>query len=486
MPQRVSDIFQISPAVLRNNNVYNGFIKIDSLFFVDPRLLKRTKAEELQNSYKKVENYFKDVLKLIKIYLNYQNKGDEQKAKNIYLEIIQKLKFPETALTGLGYSINKNDGKGIGDKSATKLCDNAVKLVEIGIEDPIIFELAGVFQEGFDSDKISDMIIRIIISDIFKFSVRIARDLNLPISKVLTYVDGEDYALPCRPNEVNVRPSQGFLLLPEDILTLLPFAHSLKYTDLVTLDNYELRLYVNKMMGWGYFDDTTWKHLYDNKFKLNKIIIEKSAIMKDLINKYMSKKFEPYDFNNDPDDKFKWHDTARRYAKLHPLDIKDFTHKDFIGDEELIEKICVHFCKLVNLGLNDAFYKEPGKPKKEKTGLLILLELLECYLENTSLKIEYLEDNKVINLYGLSNLYKFTLKFTSTREINLFYKNLICNLSYNYHSDNYQWWRNGITILFLIEVDRGKRIDDIVNQPDIIHNDKAINCLRMFPIYKTS
>lgn len=256
-------------------------------------------------------------------------------------------------------------------------------------------------------------------------------------------------------------------------------------------------MYVNEMMGWGWYYETTWKDLYDNKFKLNKIIIEKSAIMKNLIDKYKSKNFKPYDFNNDPDDLFKWHDTARRYAKLHPLDIKvfsrkdfiideDFSRKNFISDEEIIEKICVHFCKLVNLGLNDAFYKEPGKPKKEKKGQLILLELLECYLEDTSLKIQYVENNKVINLYGLSNLYKFILKFTSTREINLFYKNLICNLSYNYHSDNYQWWRNGITILFLIEVDRGKRIDDIVNQPDIIHNDTVINSLRMFPIYKTS
>lgn len=62
MPKRVSDIFQIDPVKLKNNNIFNGFIDIDSKFYVDPRLLEKTSINELQNSYEKFTSYFEHVL----------------------------------------------------------------------------------------------------------------------------------------------------------------------------------------------------------------------------------------------------------------------------------------------------------------------------------------------------------------------------------------------------------------------------------------
>jgi hypothetical protein len=62
MPKRISDVFQIESHRLTEHNIFNGFVDIDSEFHVDPRLLLQTSAIELQNSYKKVTNYFDNIL----------------------------------------------------------------------------------------------------------------------------------------------------------------------------------------------------------------------------------------------------------------------------------------------------------------------------------------------------------------------------------------------------------------------------------------
>lgn len=226
MPQRISDIFQISPTLLREYNVYNGFVDIDSELYVDPRLLPHTSVKELQGTDQTVLNYFDNVLKNILKFLEYQDDCEEKTLKKA--EIIENLKFPEIPLTGLGYSINHNSGKGIGPKLATNLSTTVIDIVKKGIKDPIIFELAGVFEQKYGADRISDMIFWILLSDLVQFSRRIAKDLNLPTSKKSTLIGGENYdSLPCCSTRIHANPGQGFLLVPEDILTSLPVARFL-------------------------------------------------------------------------------------------------------------------------------------------------------------------------------------------------------------------------------------------------------------------
>lgn len=97
MPKRISDVFHVDASALRAHNVFNGFIEIDSKFYVDPRLLVKTSACELENSYEKFTNYFNDVLNDVLQVL--ESHEDIQ-------TVIDKLRFSEIPLTGLGYSVN--------------------------------------------------------------------------------------------------------------------------------------------------------------------------------------------------------------------------------------------------------------------------------------------------------------------------------------------------------------------------------------------
>ena len=460
MPQRISDIFQISPKLLKEHNVYNGFVDIDSELYVDPRLLPHTSVEELKGTDQTVLNFFDTVLRNILEFLEYQNECEERTLKKD--EIIESLKFPEIPLTGLGYSINHNSGRGIGVILATNLSTTVIDIVRKGIKDPIIFELAEVFEQKYGPDRISDMILWILLSDLVQFSCRIAKDLNLPTSKKSTLIGGETYNnLPCCPTQINVNPGQGFLLVPEDILTSLPVARSWEERERVTIHNHELRNYINKKITKYTYLSPSYRKLVKNKILFREVVLQHPEIMRDFIKKYKAKEAKSYDFKNDPNDVFKWHDTARNYAERFPLKITHSSGKGFLNNEEIVEKICEHFRELVNLGLDSAFYRPGREPKKEEKGQLILLELLEQYLTGSPLIVKYAPKEKVINLcYSNSYIaYRIILKFTSTPGINNSYDAVIENIY-----SNFQGLYN---ILFLIEVDRGKTIQDIVTQSNI-------------------
>ncbi|WP_127087848.1 hypothetical protein, partial [Dulcicalothrix desertica] len=325
MPKRVSDVFEVDAVELRKHNVFNGFIEIDSKFYVDPRLLEKTSVDELKNSYEKVTSYFDDVLEDVLNVIE---------GKGKFEAIVEKLTFSEIPLAGLGYSINHNGGKGIGAKLANNLSLTVVELVRQGILDPVIFELTGLFEQGFGSDRISDMVIRILLPELARFSRGVAESLNLPKAPGPTVIGGQCFfGLPCYS-------TYGVLLVPQDILTSLPLAYSWTGADYIKFHNEELRKYVNQIIGKLWFDSPTWKEVVRNKDKFKRLILEKPELMKDLLNRYKEKSASPYDFTKDPKGEFRWHDSAKDYATRFPLNLRDLKDE---SNEKILDAICKHF-----------------------------------------------------------------------------------------------------------------------------------------------
>ena len=126
MPERLSDIFQIDASLLSENNVFNGFLSIDSKFYINPRLLEKTSAEELKSSHQKITNYFDTILDDVSEYIRYPSPRG-------YESICNRLTFSEIPLAGLGYSTNHNAGKGIGTKLASNLSETVIEIGRLGI-----------------------------------------------------------------------------------------------------------------------------------------------------------------------------------------------------------------------------------------------------------------------------------------------------------------------------------------------------------------
>ncbi|MBD2683085.1 MULTISPECIES: hypothetical protein [Nostoc] len=458
MPKKISDIFQINPQILIDHNVFNGVINIDSPFYVDPRLLEKTTVPELQQSYKKFTNHFDDVLKSVLNFIE----GREN-----FETITNKLIFSEIPVAGLGYSINHAGGKGIGSQLSNNLSKTVVELAKLGIIDPIIFELSGLFEKNIGADRISDMTIHILLSELAQFSSRVAESLKLPKAAKPTLIAGKYfYGLPCYS-------SQGILLVPQDILTALPLAYSWTSADVITTHNQELRGYINTKIKKSWKASPTWKDVALKKKDLRKHILEQPELMKNLIDKYKGKSAIAYNFKSDPDEVFRWHESAREYANKYPLNLKDFESE---SNEKIVEIICEHFSKLVKGGLCVEFYKKSGEPNNEKVGQLILLELLENYIQRSSFKLTFDLKNDTINLSNQNFFGEISiiLKYTSTRNIVKEYEEMLGKNQSSFKLSN--------STLILIMLNRGKSIIDEINALDRKHRQENIKFFKRVDI----
>ena len=94
-------------------------------------------------------------------------------ADRFWREAYKLLHFKELRLIGLGYSKSSNYGNAIGTKYAYILIGTSIELIEVGIKDPTIYELLGLFEEGIGADRISDVTAIIILNHLLEYSTRI-------------------------------------------------------------------------------------------------------------------------------------------------------------------------------------------------------------------------------------------------------------------------------------------------------------------------
>ena len=139
MSVRLSDYFEIDEKKLDKEGVFNAFIDIDSRLFLDPHLLKDTKIPELSKSYEKLKEHFSKIIVLLK--------ASRHKNDLAWQEAAKRLRFKETKGISIGYGKNTNDGHGIGFKLRTDLLKRASEIVSLGVENPEIFELIGLFTQ---------------------------------------------------------------------------------------------------------------------------------------------------------------------------------------------------------------------------------------------------------------------------------------------------------------------------------------------------
>ena len=129
----LSDCLGISASQLWRYGVFDSYLGIDSLLHVDPARLRTTRVPELRRSYKAFQRYFEDTLRLI---------GPATEGDALERQAIKRLVFPEVAEASLGYAKGSNRGKGVTPKVARSLYATAKSIVDAGIKDPTIFELA--------------------------------------------------------------------------------------------------------------------------------------------------------------------------------------------------------------------------------------------------------------------------------------------------------------------------------------------------------
>jgi len=370
MPIRFNQLFNLSEQDLDEKGIFNGFIDIDAKFHVDPSLLKTSQEPELSEAYQRFQEHFKQVIFLVE---NSKVKGDR-----LWREALQRLHFKEKPYIMLGYSVGDNHGSAIGKKIAGQLLETTKELVAVGIKDPVIFELIGLFEEGVGADRISDMAISVIFNDLVKYTQRVAKELNI---KFTEFKRGDETVL----LPMNPRNRKPIIFVPKDILRTLPIAYSWDEIDHVASYNQSLRLKVNRIIG------NTWKTATSSKVRkrdFKETLVKHPELINDLIGQYNKKPRVAYDFDKDPSGEIVWASAAENITARHPINLRDLYPITSQNIFEVVKRICQQYEHLIeNNGLWELLYNDDAKLRNERFAQKLFYGVADSYCKANDLDL---------------------------------------------------------------------------------------------------
>ena len=308
----------------------------------------------------------------------------------------KRLQFPEFPYVSLGYG-NRSGGSGIGPKLAYAIAETSWQIIQAGIDDPVIFELAGILEEGIGADRISDMVAQIIAEDLMRYSESVAQ--NLQLKTKLKGHKNEVYELPFDPEK-----NKPLILVPHEILRPLPVALTRDDIDAVCAYNQRLREALNEVIG------STWRDALKKmkKHELRELLLSQPEMLRDLIKRYKEKPPEPYDFARDPDGIMVWYELAQEWAEKHPLLLENVT---VVSPEQIrgvVMRICKHYGRLLErFGLNLLLHNDDEKLRKERFARLLFFGLAETYCQANNLDLSLTQQGgREMVLFKVSRGYK--------------------------------------------------------------------------------
>lgn len=328
MPIAFTDKFSINKENFNETGAFDVILDVDSKIFIDPALLGVCTVKEFKGSKEKVEKYFSSINSLIKASIN-----SEKFPNQFWKRADQLLTFKEISETCFGYSKDNTDGNSIGPVLRKAILQTIQELILAGENDPIIYELLGVFQENIGCDRISDLLTFILLPEILSFTERVVIQFGLGD---ITFTYGKASYRTCK-NEYNGKP---ILLLPIKILSPLPVANSYDDIDLICMENERVKQEIN-----AYFDLGRRKKL--SKAEILSLMKSSSSFRKALITAYKATPVIPYDFVKDPVGEYSWYAAAKKYVYEYPFEpsiLNPLTLNDVFA---VVQQICQQFKKLI-------------------------------------------------------------------------------------------------------------------------------------------
>lgn len=446
MPVSFCDEFNVNKDKLEKLGVFNLILDVDTKVFLDPGLLYDADIEIFDLASQKINDYFSKIISLLLasdcVGDMYWNKADSM------------LKFKEITETCVGYSNRSTNGNAIGTRLRKEVLLTMKDLLSKGINDPILFQLLGVFQKDIGCDRVSDLVTYILIEDIIKYTESVLEKLDIPCNQ---FKINKKYDVKSILNPYNNKP---ILLLPYSLLTPLPIAECFDDIEWVCMENQRVRDIIN-----DYVD-------LENNSKLSKdkilVIMKKHPeFVQQLINRYTSCEKKYYDFNTDIEKVVKWYDISSKYTQLNQMKL-DFNSTD----EDVYNvayKLAIQFKNLIeNKGLWKHLY-DKGKTLHERFSqdLFFAISDMYCKMNNIDISREVNNGNGPVDFKlscGSKNKVIVEVKLTSNGQ-------LIHGLEkqipfYQSQEDNCK------AIYLVINNGNDKRAQDIL---DLFHNNDYSN-----------
>ena len=293
-----------------------------------------------------------------------------QKHNDVAWEAARKrLTFKEEHGAGLGYGGVDSFGRGVGPEMAEVIAKRAKEILNLGIDDPEMFELIGLFQEKFGPDLLSDMAVAILQSRFLSYTQRVTKELTLQPQKAIER-NGHTWNLPVHPNG-----DRALVFVPSALLSRLPVALDRSGIAEVAAFNEQVRRRWNAIVAAaGHSKDKVKKE------DIRGLLFDEPKTLSDLITLYRTAAAQGYDFDKDPDGLLSWESYGRLAAESSPVQISVTRPQNIAELRAVVTLILQQFKKLVEENkLYQVLYKDNGRPRGEVFSQRLFFAIADTY-----------------------------------------------------------------------------------------------------------
>ena len=369
-PKLFSTVFGLTPTALGRAGIFDPVLNADSKLFIDPLLLRGSKHAVIsRDAHRAYRSHFEEVIRLLR--------ASKEVGDPAWKAARKRFEFHEVQATCLGYGSISIRGSGFGEALTERVLHTAKQVIALGVEDPEMFVLMALFEEGIGADRISDMTTNVILPQLVSITQEVCRSLRITMSPFV--VAGRVVELPANPTQA---PRLPILLVPTDILRDLPVALDREDIWRVSFENELTRRGVNADVG------EIWKgQTRKEKAARKALVLSSRAAVESLIAAAEKAERKPYQYDADPLGVVTWRHVHSTIAASEPL--KLFLSPDPTPDEvlKLVRKIVEHFRYLVEeKGLWELLYHE-GAPRHESNAQMIFFAVADAYCKANNIDI---------------------------------------------------------------------------------------------------
>jgi hypothetical protein len=311
--------------------VFDPILNFDTKLFVDPMLLKSSKSTIIKKSENTFDEFFEDILLLLK-----SSKKENDKP---WREAKRRIKFPEYKYTCIGYGRDSIEGSGSGSHLSEKIFEDALEIVSLGKSNPKMFLLLPLLEEGVGADRISDMTQTIIDDDICIYTLEIMSKLELKGNLEHKNKNHNEYKLLKNPYS-----NTPIKLLPRDILKDLPLVDSFSEVIESCLNaNWDLRVEINKKLG------TTWFECNKKEKResfINQLKNDKEFFVQ-VLKAIEEVKFAPYDIEIDKKGLHRWIEDSKKFKYIFRAGELQNIEDSVESISKTVKEIIEHFQNLL-------------------------------------------------------------------------------------------------------------------------------------------
>jgi hypothetical protein len=369
-PVLFSQRFGVPEKKLRELGIFDPVLNADTRLSIDPLVIAKSRHRRFGTcAMGTIRRHFSNVILLLRAS---RTPGDRA-----WRAASELLNLAEGTGTCLGYGTGSVRGRRADRDLVARFTNTAKEVVDLGVQDPALFLLLPVLEDGIGPDTIGDLTTNIILPDLAAFTSTACRRLRIPTQ--MMPVQGQRFELPLNPTQRSRTP---LLLLPSDILRPLPVASSWAEVADNAAETQAYRREVSRLIG-----DIWSAEVRNNKEELRRRTLASKQAFESLLQLGLRTTARGYSQYADPEGFFIWRYLHATIAARFPLALQLADPPAPAKAIGLVRTIVDHFTALVEKkGVWKVLWHR-GRHRNEKTAQMVFFAVADAYCKANNLDV---------------------------------------------------------------------------------------------------